>query len=149
MYQVREDFMEETGLVIKVEGKRAYVAVERKSACEACPGAGICKPTDEGSIIEAINEAKAEIGDRVLISFKAFSYLKGTIIVYGIPALSLIAGAIIGKEFLKDYISIDPELLSAIGGLGLFVLSFVIVKLISRRFEKKRDYIPVIEKIIS
>lgn len=141
--------MEETGLVIKVEGNRAFVAVERKSACEGCPASSICKPGEEGSIIEAINEAGAKIGDRVNVSLKAFSYLKGSIIVYGIPTICLIAGAIIGKEILKNFISLDPELLSAIGGLGAFGISFFIVKLFSRRVERKKEYIPVVERILS
>jgi sigma-E factor negative regulatory protein RseC len=141
--------MEETGLVIKVEGRRAFVAVERKSACESCPASAICKPTEEGSLIEAINEAGAQIGDRVIVSLKAYSYLKGSIIAYGIPALSLIAGAVMGKEILKGFVKLDPELLSAIGGLGLFIISFVIVKFISRRFEKKTEYMPIIERIVS
>jgi sigma-E factor negative regulatory protein RseC len=140
--------MEETGLVIKVEGRRAFVAVERKSACESCPASAICKPTEEGSLIEAINEAGAQIGDRVIVSLKAFSYLKGSIIAYGIPALSLIAGAVMGKEILKGFVKLDPELLSAIGGLVFFTLSFVIIKLFSKKFDRKTEYIPVIEKII-
>lgn len=141
--------MEETGLVIKVDGQKAYVAVERKSACEACPASSICKPSDEDSIVEAINEARAQIGDRVVVSMKAFSYLKGSMIVYGIPALCLILGAILGKELLGTFISLDPELLSAIGGLGAFGISFVVIKLLSKRIERKTEYIPVIEKIIS
>ncbi len=142
--------MEETGLVIKVEGNRAFVAVERKSACEGCPASSIiCKPGDEGSIIEAINEAGAKIGDRVNVSLKAFSYLKGSIIVYGIPTICLIAGAVIGKEILKDFISLDPELLSAIFGLGAFGISFLIVKLLFKRMEKKKEYTPVVERVLS
>lgn len=141
--------MEETGLVIKIEGNKAFVSVERKSACEGCPASSICKPGDEGSVIEAINEAGAEIGDRVSVSLKAFSYLKGSIIVYGIPTICLIAGAIIGKELLKDLFILDPELLSAIGGLGAFAISFLIVKLLSKKMEKKKEYIPVVERILS
>lgn len=141
--------MEETGLVVKVEGNKAFVAVERKSACESCPAGSICKPGDEGSIIEAINEAGAGMGDRVMVSFKAFSYLKGSIIVYGIPAICLIAGAIAGKELLKDLFNLDPELLSAIGGLSAFAISFLAVKLLSRKMERKKEYIPVVERIIS
>jgi sigma-E factor negative regulatory protein RseC len=140
--------MEETGLVIKIEGPRAFVAVERKSLCDACPASTVCKPTEEGTIIEAMNKAGAQLGDRVIVSLKAYSYLKGSIIVYGIPALSLIAGAIMGKEILKGFVKLDPELLSAIGGLVFFTLSFVIIKLVSKKFDRKTEYIPVIEKII-
>lgn len=141
--------MEETGLVIKIEGNKAFVAVEKSSACEGCPAGSICKPSDEGSIIEAINEAQANIGDRVTVSFKAFSYLKGSIIVYGIPAISLIAGAIIGKEVLKEAVNLDPDLLSAIGGLGALGISFLAVKFFSKKLEKKKEYIPVVERILS
>ncbi|MFN3740279.1 MAG: SoxR reducing system RseC family protein [Thermodesulfovibrionales bacterium] len=141
--------MEETGLVIKIEGNKAFVAVEKKSVCEGCPASSLCKPGDEGSIIEAINEAGAKIGDRVSVSLKAFSYLKGSIIVYGIPTICLIAGAIIGKELLKNLIALDPDLLSAIGGLGAFGISFLIVKLLSKKMEKKKEYIPVVERILS
>ncbi len=141
--------MEETGLVIKIEGNKAVIAVQRRSACEGCPASSLCKPGDEGSVIEAINEAGAKIGDRVSVSLKAFSYLKGSIIVYGIPTICLIAGAIIGKEFFKDLINLDPELLSAAGGLGAFGISFLIVKLLSKRMEKKKEYIPVVERVLS
>ncbi len=140
--------MEETGTVVKIEDKKAYVSVERKTGCETCPASGICKPSDEGLIIEAVNVVDAKIGDKVTVLLKPYTYLKGSLIVYGIPAVALIIGAVVGKEFLPLIINLDPEILSAVGGLFLFVVSFLIVNLYTRMSSGKKEFTPVIVKII-
>ncbi|HTZ17943.1 MAG TPA: SoxR reducing system RseC family protein [Dissulfurispiraceae bacterium] len=142
--------MEEIGVVKWAEGPRAIVTVKRQTACDACASGSSCKTTQSGMEIEAFNAVRAEAGDTVKISFKAFTYLKGTLLVYGIPALSLVAGAIIGKEYLSaSFPSIDPELVSAIASFGFMIASFISVKLLVRKFEKKKELVPVIEEIIS
>ncbi|GAB4408140.1 MAG: hypothetical protein OHK0032_03540 [Thermodesulfovibrionales bacterium] len=139
--------MEEIGVVKSINGIMARVSVERKSACDQCKAG--CKVTEEGAEIEAVNQAKAGIGQKVKVVMKPYSYLKGSILIYGLPALALIAGAIVGKEFLSgSFKDIDPDILSAICGFGAFILSFVIVKLWSSRMERKIEYKPVIEEIL-
>jgi sigma-E factor negative regulatory protein RseC len=141
--------MKEIGIVQKIDGATAIVSVQRQSACDSCPGSSVCKLIGSEAHIEAINEIGADIGDTVQVKFKPHTYLKGTILIYGIPAIMLIIGAIIGKELLsKIFIKNDPDLLSAICGFGLFILSFFFMKMISRRLEKKQEYIPVIDSII-
>lgn len=140
--------MEEIGVVQKIEGVIAQVVVERKSICDKCTE-GKCTLVEGGAIIEAVNEARAQVGQRVKVVFKPYSYLKGSIIIYGIPALALIIGAIFGKEVLSKIISdFDPDLLSAICGFGLFVVAFVVVRFITSKMEKRIEYKPVIEEII-
>lgn len=147
-YKTYNDFfMEETGIVKSVDGITAIVSVERKSACEECRAG--CKITDSGAEIEAVNRAKAKVGQKVRIELKPFSYLKGSMLVYGLPALALVIGAVVGKEFFSRYfMGLDPDIISAIFGFGAFVLSFALVKLWSLRMEKKIEYKPVIEEII-
>lgn len=140
--------MEETGTVVRIEDGRAYVSVERKSGCEACPASSICRPSDEGIIIEAINAIDAKMGDKVRILIKPYTYIKGSVIVYGVPALALILGAILGKELFPSFINGDPEILSAVGGLLFFMVSFAIVSLYTRMKSGKKEFTPVIVKII-
>ena len=71
--------MEEIGVVKSIDGFMAIVSVERKSACEQC--AAGCKITDSGAEIEAVNRAKATIGQRVRVELRPYSYLKGTVIL--------------------------------------------------------------------
>lgn len=141
--------MEEIGIVKSLAGSFATVSVERKSACDQCKAG--CRVTDSGAEIEALNLAKAKIGQKVRVVMKPYTYLKGSIIIYGIPALALIIGAIIGKEFLSSlppFVGFDPDIVSAISGFGAFILSFLIVKLWSGKLEKKIEYKPVIQEIL-
>lgn len=140
--------MEEIGIVKSIEGITAKVSVPRKSACEGCT-AGTCKPDEQSMEIEALNKAKAKVGQRVLVTLKASTYLKGSAIVYGIPAIALIIGAILGKELFSNFIKdIDPDILSAIFGFGAFALTFLAVKIWSASVERKTESKPVIEKIL-
>lgn len=139
--------MDEIGIVKTVNGVLAKVSVERKSACDSCKAG--CRVTDAGAEIEAFNQAKAMVGQKVKIEMKAYSYLKGSVLVYGIPALALILGAIIGKEFFSSYFTkTDSDTVSAIFGFSAFILSFIIVKILGGRMEKKTEYKPVIVEIL-
>ncbi len=139
--------MDEIGIVKSIQGVIATVSVERKSACEQC--AAGCKVTDAGAEIEAVNRAKAAIGQKVRVELKPYTYLKGSIIVYGLPALALIIGAVVGKEFFSGlFRTMDPDIVSAMFGLGAFIVSFILIKFWSMRLEKKTEYKPVIEEIL-
>jgi len=43
---------------------------------------------------------------------------------------------------------LDPDLLSAIGGFGMFIIFYIASRIISRRMEKKIEYKPVVEEIL-
>ncbi len=142
--------MEEIGIVREVVGKKAFVVVQRSSGCESCPGGALCKSIAEGAEIEAVNEAEARVGDKVKVIFKSYEYLKGTIFVYGIPTLMLVIGVIFGKEYLSKFFSAyDPDIVSAICGFGLFAISLIFLKIVAKRYEGKREYMPVISEIIN
>jgi len=141
--------MEEIGVVQKTIGSVATVLVERKSICDKCTE-GKCLLTEGGAIIEAFNEANAKEGQRVKVIFRPYSYLKGSVLIYGLPALSLILGALIGFLFLPKYIKVfEPDLLSALTGFGLFLIAFVTVRMIASKMEKKVELKPVVVEILS
>lgn len=136
-------------MVTSVEGPMARVLVERKSACDKC-SAGTCTLTGEGAELEALNDARAEVGQKVKVALKPYTYLKGTMMLYGLPALALVVGAVLGKEYFSGWFEgTDPDGVSAISAFGFFALSLLVVKLWSKRAEKKVQYKPVIEEIIT
>jgi sigma-E factor negative regulatory protein RseC len=142
--------MDATGVVQKLNGSRATVIVKRESACDSCASGASCKGAVDGAEIEAFNAVDAEPGDTVRLSFKALTYLKGTLLIYGIPALALIIGAVVGKEVLAGYWpSLEADLVSAMAAFGFMGISILILKLLMMRFEKKEELEPVIEEIIS
>lgn len=140
--------MEEIGVVKSIEGILAKVSVPRKSVCEGCT-AGTCKPEQQSMEIDAYNKAGARPGQKVRVAIKTYTYFRGSIIVYGIPAIALIAGAVIGKEIFSTQLEpMDPDIVSAIFGFSAFLISFLAIKLWSMRTEKKTEAKPVIEEII-
>jgi len=141
--------VQEIGIVKEADGPKAIVMVKRHSGCDACPAGLSCKVTQSGAEIEAFNAVQAKAGDTVKISFKAFTYLKGTLLMYGIPALALVAGVIVGKEYLREFFpAIDADLISAMAGFGFMIASVAGVKLFVKKVEKKKELVPVIEEIM-
>ncbi len=119
--------MDEIGVVKSTEGDIAKVIVERKSVCDQCEQ-NTCLITDKGAEIEAINYINAKEGQKVKIAMKPYTYLKGTILIYGVPVIALIIGAIFGKGFLTQvFTDFDPDVLSAISGFSALIASFVIL----------------------
>lgn len=141
--------IEETGIVTKVEGSMAMVLVQKKSACDGCSVEGACKATPEGMEIEAQNDVHARVGQRVKILMTTGEYLKGTIIVYGIPLIVFIAGAIFGKNIGETYFTdMNSDIVAAVTGFSSLILSLIAARLWSRKMESKAEYKPVIEEII-
>ncbi len=140
--------MEEIGIVKSTDGVNAKVIVERKSACDQCTQ-DTCKITNDGAEIEALNFIRASEGQKVKVAVKPYSYLKGAILIYGIPALSLIVGAVLGKVYLSPFFTgADPDVLSALGGSTAFIVSLIMIRMLTGRIEKKTKFHPVIEEII-
>ena len=142
--------MEEIGVVISTQGVVARVRVQRSGACDACAVSGTCKPVEETAELEAFNPIRAKIGQTVRLVLKPQLYLKASIIVYGLPVVSLIGGAILGKNIGEIYFKgMDSDLISAAFGFGALIISFLAIKIWSSKVEKKEEYRPVIEEIVN
>ena len=141
--------VEEIGVVTKTEGVTAKVAIQKKGTCEGCAVKGVCETQGEGTEIEALNPLDAKVGQTVKVSIKAQVYLKGTMLVYGIPLIALIGGAIFGKNIGEKYFrETSSDLIAAIMGFGALILSFLVIKIWTHTFETKTEYKPVIEEIL-
>ncbi len=141
--------IEEIGTVRSVNGGVAIVDVPMKSACEGCT-AGTCRPEEKHMEIEAFNRAGAAVGQRVKVAIQASSYMKGSMVAYGLPALGLLLGAVFGKEVLgRLFASLDPDILSAAAGFTSFCISFIIVRVWTSVAGRRTESKPVIEEILN
>lgn len=142
--------MEDTGIVKDVKGGMAIVVVKKHMGCESCPSSGLCGSGGNDAEIEAVNQAGAAVGDSVKITFAASMYLKGAFFVYGIPAVMLAVGAVLGKELLAPaFPAADPEMISAAAGFSLFVITFVFMRFVLGRSAKGDKSVPVVSEIIT
>ncbi len=142
---------EETGIVTKVEGIMAMVAVQKKDACDACSAKDACTSTsEEEALLEAINAAKAEVGQTVRISMKPMTYLKGTMLVYGLPLVLFLAGAVAGQKIGEEYFrETSSDLVAAVTGFASLFISLLIIKIWSGKTESRKGSQPVIEEILN
>lgn len=140
--------IEEIGIVTSTDGTTAHVNVPKKTACEGCT-AGTCTAGEQSMEIVAFNKAGAEAGQKVKVLIHSSTYMKGAMIIYGIPALALVLGAVFGKEFMPELLTgRDPDILSAIFGFSFLGLSFVGVKIWSNLKGDNTETRPVIEEIL-
>lgn len=141
--------IKETGIVKKVQGSTATVVVQKRGACEGCAVQGTCESTEKGMEIEALNPLNAQEGAEVKVSIRPQEYLRGTMLVYGLPLVLFIAGAIAGKNFAEWYLpESNSDLVAALAGFASLIISLFGIKVWAGKMESKAEYKPVIEEIL-
>ena len=140
----------ERGIVIKLDSNTAWVKTTRTSACKTCSAKSSCNVVESGKEMEvqAINEAGAQVGDRIIISIDTASLLKASFLLYVFPILLMIAGAVIGQK-AGPLFDIDPSLFSAVVGFLFFFISIWFVKSRGNTMALKNEYKPKIIRILN
>ncbi len=140
--------MTNVGIVRSVEGDMAKVCViAGPGYCESCRHRAICDIETGG--IEAINLVHAKVGQKVRININALTQLEEILVKYMLPIVALLTGPVLGRAYLPAYFrGTSPDVLSAAGGVFLFLISLLTARVFFRKMEKKSGDKPVIESII-
>ena len=96
--------------------------------------------------VEAINLAHAREGDTVILSMETASLIKASFLLYILPVMLLIVGAVIGARFGAT-LAMNESATAAAGGFLLFAASFFIIVRVGNRMARKEDYRPKIIRI--
>lgn len=140
--------IEEEGIVVETAGDTAKVAILKKSACESCAASGVCHPGDQ-EYLEAANPLGSRKGQKVKVAIAPQTYLKASLILYGIPMVSLVGGAIIAKNIALTYgAEAQSDLWAFLSGMFCMVVSFLFLRRYNRKVEKTREYKPIIVEIL-
>ena len=127
----------------------AMVVTEKGDACSNCESAQFCHSLADCSQMETrvLNRANAGVGDTVTISLSSSSVFKSALILYILPTLSFIIGAISGSGLHNDIGIGETGATIFFGFIGL-ILGFTIAGLISKRQTADSKLTPVITRII-
>ena len=103
---------------------------------------------DHTRLIEVKNRLGANVGDNVMIATTTKSFLQSSFLLYIVPLIALVVGAIVGK-FVGDRVALglDSNLLSAIFGVFFMIGSFVVLRVGSTVLNKE-TYMPSIVAIL-
>ena len=139
--------IEDIGKVVKIDSDKAYVEVERSSACASCGLQEAEELAAGGKVVfEAYNMAGANIGDRVRVQVRTGAYTKASLYVYGIPVLFLVIGAVAGA-YAATILKRSSDTMSGLFAMGGLVVGFIVVFLFRKR-GKKTEYMPVVVEVI-
>ncbi|MFQ5646356.1 MAG: SoxR reducing system RseC family protein [bacterium] len=141
--------IEEQGMVVSVPRPgRAVIAVTKGSACHGCSQKKSCNLSlDTGQLeVEVDNRAGARPGNKVLICIPPRQLVKGSLIGYLVPALSLIIGAVAGSG--SGWFA-NPDTGAIIVGFAALLLSLAVVLQYDKIFHKGKLVQPSITKIIA
>jgi len=82
----------EKGIVTKIDSTTAWVKTTKTHACEGCEARASCNAMGGGKEMEvqAINYARAKVGEEVVLSFETSPLLKATFMLYVLPILLIV-----------------------------------------------------------
>jgi sigma-E factor negative regulatory protein RseC len=93
--------IEETAIVVAVEGQTIWVETQRQTACGQCAANKGCGSAvwqkvlgKKRNILPVTGDLPVNVGDKVIIGVNEDSLVKGSIAVYAVPVVSMIAFAV-------------------------------------------------------
>ncbi|GBF30857.1 hypothetical protein MnTg04_00808 [bacterium MnTg04] len=134
----------ESGCVVRIAGPFAWVSCESRAGCERCAegkgcGGGLLSRLlgDRLFQLRVPVSAGIGVGDQVQLGISEGALLGAACLMYLLPLLALISGALIG-----DFLGGDGLAL-LLGSLGLLA-SFVLLHVFRERIARSRRFQPVI-----
>lgn len=128
----------------------AMVVTERDDACSNCESAQFCHSLADCSRMETrvLNRVSSGVGERVVISLSSKSVFQSAMILYILPTVSLLLGAI-GGSGLHQQLGIGETGAAILFGFAGLILGFTIASLISKRQTANSKLTPVITRILN
>lgn len=139
----------EEGFVTKISSQTAWVKTIKAAEMKVKAERGRCNTMGIGNDmhVEAMNPVNAKVGNRVTVRFESVSLIKISLLIYGIPFISMMIGLSIG--LLSSHLFHFDSSISAVILGGIFLIfGFLIAKFKGKQWTQKDQYMPQIIRII-
>lgn len=130
--------IETRAIVIRVEGDDALVESTQGGGCGNCDSENGCGSgklsqlfCSEPRRFRVRNDGNAQVGALVQVTLPDGVLLRSALVVYMLPLVLLLGGAMIGAQWVND--AADSDAYAALGGLIGLSSGFVLVKGLSLR----------------
>jgi len=146
--------LEEDALVVESDDEYAWVEAQSSSSCNHCSANQGCGTASlqkwfnrKPNRLKVINTKSVKTGDKVVIGIPEQALVKGSFLIYMLPILALIVGAIAGS-LVNDWMNWGiKEGLSIITGFVSFLLCFKWLAQSRLKYTHQADYQPIILRI--
>jgi sigma-E factor negative regulatory protein RseC len=117
--------IEERATVVEVQPGRARVQTLRSGACGSCKARGGCSGLGGGreARVWVSDPLGVTVGDRVVIAVPGGTVVRASLLLYLVPVVALLAGAILGNR-LAPHLGMEPDLGAVLLGVLAMALAF-------------------------
>ena len=146
--------MNRVGVVLDTDGPRARVATSPGGGCATCGEKGAChlalyspakEPADD--VLEVDNPIGAQPGDSVELELPGGTELGLSGLVWGVPVLGLIGGAVLGALF-HTAAGMGQDAAVLLGALLGLVAAYALLRLVDRRAVGSRRLRPRVVRLV-
>lgn len=143
--RIRHTMITEQGIVTRATPDVAQIKTNRAAACESCTAKHSCGTIHQGKevLFEVPNTLGVQAGDSVLIGMRTKSALQLTFLIYIVPVLCLVVGALAG-DALAPYFQINASFFAMVLGFSFFGLAFFILHKKSAGMNRKTEFKPML-----
>ncbi len=145
------EMIEERGVIVSLDGSYARVSPMIESGCQSCASSGMCgtallRPLfgSKQRLLIAKNVINARPGDQVNIGLNRLALVLSSLMIYLLPLLMLMLGAIAG-DMINSRMGIENgEIVTISIALGSAGLTFLVISRIVRSRYFSRLVQPVV-----
>jgi sigma-E factor negative regulatory protein RseC len=146
--------IEERGKVVAVKDDWAWVETERKTVCGQCAANKGCGTSvlakvfgNKTSSIAVIKSLPVQVGDEVIIGIEENSLVKGSLLIYAMPLVLLIAFGLLGEVVSAQVLLSNTDILTVLFSVFGFAVGFIWLKHISSQIRLDPRYQPKLLQI--
>ena len=124
--------IEETALVLEIRDQQALLQTQRKNACQSCSVKSGCGTSTLAKVVGnrssqfiVDNTLDVHAGDQVVVAIDENALVQGSLLIYLLPLLSMLAAGIFAELFFS--IELDTIVFSMVGfALSLFIVHYIL-----------------------
>lgn len=136
--------------MVATDGEVAWVDTQRKAACGSCSASHGCGTSVLGQWfgqrmgrVRVLNRCDARVGDEVVIGIREDALVRGSLAVYAVPVLGLLAGAVAGDALLRRLGLASADWAGIVFGMVGLGVGLWLVHRYARRVQCDERYQPV------
>lgn len=135
--------IKEVGTVVNTDGQLAEIEIIRTSACSACKAKAACGHHAIAQVssknrlrVFAKDVFDSKVGQQVEVGIPETTLLMASVLMYFVPILGLVAGAMLSKVFT------DQAAVAAAFGVTGLVLGLIFARKQSKKYQANPEFHP-------
>jgi sigma-E factor negative regulatory protein RseC len=133
--------IEANGRVVRTAGESAWVQTARRSSCGSCSARSGCGTGALAGLfgarlheVEVLNPIGAQPGEDVIVGISESLLVRGSVMLYLVPLLALVAGALLAEGLASRLDMTGSELPAILGGIAGLAVGLLWLRWRNRRW---------------